>query len=236
MAADLQSISTALEAYRLDHGDYPRVEFPKTGAIVLCRALIAPGPAGPTNLPTADGFDGPGFRVRPGGKVWGPYLPADKFKLIDPTNPAGNNPDPRLPLVIADRYRHPILYYPANKASNYNQRYGYVWPAPYASQKSTDENNLIKPMFNASDNDDKYMTPDVFAYLMGADPGKSLDPDYKSHNPGAYDPVLSSSPFTGPFVLWSAGPDEAFGPPNTNAKLGPKNKCDDVANFERGEY
>src|SRR4051812_23042576 len=51
--ADLQAIATALEAYKQDHGDYPRITETTafsagpndyTGARMLCRALIGPGP------------------------------------------------------------------------------------------------------------------------------------------------------------------------------------------------
>src|SRR5687768_3834571 len=50
-AADLQAIATALEAYKQDHRDYPRVLGAPTnpddykgykGAAVLCQALIGP--------------------------------------------------------------------------------------------------------------------------------------------------------------------------------------------------
>lgn len=44
VSADLQSISTALEAYKQDFGDYPRVDNINTGAAVLCKALIGPSP------------------------------------------------------------------------------------------------------------------------------------------------------------------------------------------------
>jgi prepilin-type N-terminal cleavage/methylation domain-containing protein len=83
IANDLQAIATALEAYKKDFNDYPRVQYapgmtttdpqrpnPMTGAQVLCWALI--GPAGKTDLtnPPAtsrlmqDGADGPGFATR----------------------------------------------------------------------------------------------------------------------------------------------------------------------------
>src|SRR6185312_10355294 len=80
IAADLQVIANALDAYRNDFGDYPRPggkskfsglagALPDAngnlpgGAVVsgpqiLCGALVAPGPA------SEDGKDGPGFRLR----------------------------------------------------------------------------------------------------------------------------------------------------------------------------
>src|SRR5947209_16246920 len=85
MQADLAAISQALDAYRNDFADYPRVDvflfqvqrqYP--GSAALCWGLIAPGPQGngggapfgsdgygdpnPTN-PNAN-LPGPGFRVR----------------------------------------------------------------------------------------------------------------------------------------------------------------------------
>jgi len=98
IAADLQVIANALDAYRNDFGDYPRPggkskfsglagALPDAngnlpgGAVVsgpqiLCGALVAPGPA------SEDGKDGPGFRLRGvTGKVYGPYIPADRFTV-----------------------------------------------------------------------------------------------------------------------------------------------------------
>ena len=46
VAADMASIGVALEAYKADFGDYPRVEQKCTGFAVLCKALISPGPGG----------------------------------------------------------------------------------------------------------------------------------------------------------------------------------------------
>src|SRR5438477_7934712 len=44
-AMDMQAIRTALDAYKTDFNGYPSVEIPNTGFAVLCKALIAPGPA-----------------------------------------------------------------------------------------------------------------------------------------------------------------------------------------------
>jgi prepilin-type N-terminal cleavage/methylation domain-containing protein len=81
--ADLAAIASALEAYRLDHADYPPIVAPPTGidveyngARMLYRALIGPGPEthpDPTFIPDGKGADsvkpdprilGPGFRTR----------------------------------------------------------------------------------------------------------------------------------------------------------------------------
>src|SRR5436190_2465472 len=41
--ADLQAISNALENFKQDTGDYPRLDAPNLGFAVLARALVAPG-------------------------------------------------------------------------------------------------------------------------------------------------------------------------------------------------
>src|SRR5690349_21632649 len=88
MAADLQSVTPALDAYKLVHGSYqlvyddlalgnnPLIAAPPSGAEILCRALISPGPAVGTGQ---DGADGSAFRIRAGGKIYPAYLSPDKF-------------------------------------------------------------------------------------------------------------------------------------------------------------
>jgi prepilin-type N-terminal cleavage/methylation domain-containing protein len=85
--ADLAAISTALEAYKQDFRDYPRVPvgdpLAGDGAQLLCWALVAPGPA------NVDGANGPGFRARRvldafgnnQGQVYGPYIDIDRFQI-----------------------------------------------------------------------------------------------------------------------------------------------------------
>lgn len=73
VAADFQTIGVALDAYKADFGDYPRVEQAFTGFAVLCKALIAPAQAnGP--LPT-----------------WGiePYPAGAYLSRGDPNSPGG---------------------------------------------------------------------------------------------------------------------------------------------------
>src|SRR5437660_12757115 len=53
MKADVMAIGQGLEAYRLDHRDYPRLPDTQVwtdsadidGSALLCRALLSPGPA-----------------------------------------------------------------------------------------------------------------------------------------------------------------------------------------------
>ncbi len=99
IAGDMQSIAMGLEAYKQDFGDYPRSDSATSGAQILCKALVAPSAA------SVDGADGNGFRLRAGGqgRIYGPYIPVDKFK-IDSIN-----------FWILDSNGNPILYYPLNR-------------------------------------------------------------------------------------------------------------------------
>ncbi|HSZ54411.1 MAG TPA: prepilin-type N-terminal cleavage/methylation domain-containing protein [Tepidisphaeraceae bacterium] len=141
-AADLMTISEALEAYKGDFGDYPRLDhrdhlgLPRViGAPLLCWALVAPGPAlstpiGPGGLSSpGDGADGPGFRLRgTTGPVKGPYLPPDRF-LIGTIDWVGLVHQPGLVTsiqsanfdnaedVLADRFNSPILYFAATRGA-----------------------------------------------------------------------------------------------------------------------
>ena len=81
LAADLQVLANAIDAYQNDFGDIPRpdgkVGGPFQGSVILSWALVAPGPAtftqpSPKNF-KGDGADGVGFRVRGAtGRVHGP--------------------------------------------------------------------------------------------------------------------------------------------------------------------
>lgn len=88
--ADLNTVALALEAYKSDFKDYPRPDVTtaaSAGRAVLAWALIGPFAAVPEGSNPGDGADGPGFRTswdpanKSGSKVWGPYLPPDKFKV-----------------------------------------------------------------------------------------------------------------------------------------------------------
>ena len=134
IGGDLQTISIALENYKLDFGDYPRLQQnltptgiapDVTGAQLLCWALISPGGN------QRDGATGPGLRVRPAskgldgiwdtaddvaqGKVYGPYVPPDKLKIASQASIIAGNPTPALDNtdVILDSQGNPILYFAA---------------------------------------------------------------------------------------------------------------------------
>ena len=237
MAADLQVISQALEAYRQDFGDYPRLvrpnvgtQDPKTransGANLLCWALVAPGPAAedgcgadPNNQTingTAD-LPGPGFRIRGlQGKVYGPYLPVDRFRVgpVD-MNPGSPNPGGVLSTtsyhdwedVLGDRYNTPILYFPASKGPNPANLGGFISKYPVGTLPA-------QSVFNFNDNRDlarlnpaNKLTLTMMEWRMGdvAGSGGQGPPN------GTIDAPNETAIATGPFLLWSAGPDGIFG-------------------------
>ena len=234
MTADLNAISMALEAYKQDWSDYPRVYADNKGPEVLTMALVGPGNA------TKDGQDGPGWRPRGGGKLQQPYLAADKFKLVDPTNPRNPNPDLNT-AVLGDRYSMPILYYPADRLAN--PAVSFVAQPTSRVPQGAGTWTGPRPMFNANDNlmisTNVQMPADQLQLLMGDwaqlpndTTGVKLTPTSKN---GKIDPDESPR-FTGPFLLISAGPDEKFGFAFVNQTPGSNNRCDDVANFQRTEY
>ena len=71
--ADLAAISTALEAYKADHGDYPRVSVPESGAAILGKALMGPGDRVHFNPPTSMTVS----NLPPGYSAGSQYKPGD---------------------------------------------------------------------------------------------------------------------------------------------------------------
>jgi type II secretory pathway pseudopilin PulG len=220
MAADLQVISQALEAYHVDFGDYPRSGAAPNavpGAVILCWALIAPGPAATSSPTLGDGADGPGFRLRsfnpPQGKIYGPYLPLDRFQLgtvnpgtstVIPNTTGGPYSDDKT--VIGDRYGNVILYFPASRSV----------PPTVAYVSNTTQIGVVpqKSTFNYLDNSTYLpaapltscsLTMMVMLYKLGDTSGNGkID--------GSEAPVATT-----PYILWSAGPDGRFGPPVTTS-------------------
>jgi prepilin-type N-terminal cleavage/methylation domain-containing protein len=237
IAADLAAIAAALEAYKQDFGDYPRIVTaagantpdrpnPPTGAQLLAFALIGPAPeAEPTytglGRKKADGADGPGFRPRgTTGRVFGPYLRPDQFRVENPANPSDPNP---LTMVLLERhfYEMPILYYPASAARpNIRSAKGYVGDYDYRRPPGT-----VVALYNARDNPE--LPFDQLARMLG---------DYNGN--GMID--AGEQPATeAPFLLWAAGGDGIYGMPRT-LPLSPPDRVrkavsdvDDVTNFNR---
>ena len=241
--ADLAAISTALEAYKLDFGDYPRPDANFGGAQLLCRALVAPDPATTVGFPLrSDGADGPGFRVRRNagpdgvlctvddilqGQVYQPYIDIDRFQVdstncyireraITTLNPAkGDVP--------------PILYYVAKSSAT-----GKVSvEAPGGSFVT----NLDTSLYNSNQNLalDGYWAPHpaVAPYTGVADADRLTDMQRMMGdrtNAGQIN-AREKPAFTGPFLLWVAGKDGMFGlrAPGTP---GGAYETDDIANFD----
>ncbi|MGB7159950.1 MAG: prepilin-type N-terminal cleavage/methylation domain-containing protein [Tepidisphaeraceae bacterium] len=286
IAADMQAIGTALEAFRADHGDYPRVGTPNLGAALLGRNLAGPlgdgylpgsasvNPDDPQDPPAhvagmmylpgdavnagnvnyvalvettttppvvnvwvacgavnqggaTDGADGPGIRMRPGGKKWGPYVQEGKFKLRG--------------LAILDIFDNPILYFPAGTGKpNVTIAGGYLptiqTPTPV---------NVDTALYDTSDNWVAFQRPtDADARPAQQRIHAMLgDIIMNGSQEGAID-TASGEPEaqSAPFLLWSAGPDGLYGPTDITLGAAPADlalnrrsvdKCDDVTNFPR---
>ncbi|HEY2586886.1 MAG TPA: type II secretion system protein [Tepidisphaeraceae bacterium] len=245
IASDLVGIAQALDQYKNDWGDYPRTTIskpinvtgtsanPSTGAILLCWALIAPGPALTTGSSSQifDGADGPGFRVRAilqngqvQGKVYGPYLNVDHYRygtLVGDGTPALNltpngQPADNSQTMIADRNGNAILYFPGNSSVSVSTNVGgaalmvqQMIGAPLAG--------AAQPfVYNYGDN-----IPPLPGSTMS--PGSSLTPKILTLQLGG----SGGSPLIAPYFLLSAGHDGRFGPPTENgATIG---DSDDVA-------
>jgi prepilin-type N-terminal cleavage/methylation domain-containing protein len=268
-AADMQSISTGLEAYKLDFGDYPRPDN-FIGFATLTKALIAPGPAGgplpnlgaaphaagtiasvgtpgnvgyaeyvafgrpqgtefstavapPDNTQWAvfsasDGNNGPGFKARSGGKSYGPYLPADKFKLRG--------------LAILDLWDHPILYFPARPAKPAQVATGWPLLTGGAGLYNAADNVtfFLRPSEDIPANANKAMARMDAVAITGSSGSATTD----------FDGIVNSgeqAATTGPFLLWSAGPDGNFGVTYAGTDPTPDEirKVDDITNFTTGQ-
>jgi len=234
MAADLQVIGQALEAYKHDFGDYPRPDRNQindnpnlpfvTGAALLCWALVAPGPAnsqqvGPSISP-GDGADGPGFRVRGTvGAVKGPYLPPDRF-LIGTADAMGVVHAPKLldnaEDVLADRNSSPILYFAATPGAVATSDHGFVQDVLLPAKPGEAQHATSLFVF---DDNAIYLAPargpgNSFYNHADLTRGGWQVMSYRLGDTGPIDGVIESPEVpitTGPYLLWSAGPDGIFG-------------------------
>jgi type II secretory pathway pseudopilin PulG len=236
-SADLQAIAVGLDAYKADFGDYPRFPqayvvgnpdiAPDRGARLLCRALLGPGPANGTATSGFDGADGPGFRGarRAGadgvlytaddsllGKVWGPYINAEKFKTTTPLNETAK---------LLDGDGKVILYYPA-KTGNVNigmpaAQKGYCWNVPPNAAVPA---NQVAPLYNSADNS-FYLPTAATPYAINVILGDT-------NSDGVIDPATGEKAATQqPYLLWTPGADGMYGLDSKNPKT-----TDDVVNFD----
>lgn len=202
MAADLQVIGNALEAYRNDFGDYPQpgispnklpppagsttpVSVLTSGPITLCWALVAPGRS------SEDGADGPGFRIRGStGTVYGPYIPADRFMIgtlgkhyedtatVTPWSDHDTASYSSWFSVLADRRGRVILYYPAGKRARPGGAADSYVPGMWSPAATPSDPVGLLPSW-------------VFMKMVGADPKGAVAP--------------GKTPIIAPYLLISAG-------------------------------
>ena len=220
--ADLQAISTAIEAYKQDFGDYPRAigTGPESsdGAWLLAATLAAPAGA------SADGADGMGFRTRPGGqgRIYGPYIDVDKFNVRSDTTLTPS----RYYLVDKNfspggRQNPAVLYIPRNIKST-------ITPA----ERYVGDNTF---MYNATAVNDWASNSDVWPPLGSLAAGTQMRIAMGDKNGNGVIGNGETPAFTGPYVLWMAGPDGMFGLTNGQGKRGADDgtyASDDIANFD----
>ncbi len=173
----------------------------------------------------SDGKDGPGFRARPGGQPYGPYLQENKFRLRG--------------LAILDTWDNPILYFPARPTKPAPDASG-VWPLlPSTATKAA----AHAAQYNGFHNISFFMRPGDTA-TAAADQDKALMrmeavlvvPGANDFD-GSMETSLNEKPATDKAILlWSAGPDGAFGPTFAGATPTPEEmrKIDDITNFNTG--
>lgn len=215
IAADLQTISTALDQYKSDFGDYPRPAAASggtRGARLLVTALVAPGSK------AADGMDGPGFKVGLGTKIYGPYLDLTHFKLNTTATPLG---DP-VQSVLLDKSGNPIVYLPASPlAGKINRTTGEQYILPKDRFFGADTSYL----FNSND------FPELTASGSATQSKKFYAMLGDANRDGDFD-TDEQPQFTGPYLLWSAGTDGVYGPEKLDSSSD-VTKCDDVLNLSK---
>jgi len=193
---------------------------------------------------------GPGFRTREGydsnnnlqaqGKVWGPYVTPDKFRVftlstvpglttvLSSTNTTGT---PDATSILLDSQGHSILYFPAALTTpNFSQANKYL--ADYADPNSPPVIGT-QYLYNSFDNcssttstggvpPDPMNNPLITTALTQSDFYKLLGVDSTT---GQVDAGQTPT-YTGPYILWSAGEDNTFG-------ISPRDgKSDDITNFD----
>lgn len=240
MAADLQVISMAVNAYKDAFGDIPRVDTAGTGFAVLAKALIGPGNATASPVPpgTANkmgavtGTTAFNQRLAIMDGATTPFIYADgadgpgfRVRSDGKIQPAFL-PSDRFKLngmAILDRSGMPILYFPGNKSANIAIANGYIGPGSYNA-------GGFRPLFNSNDNDMK-----LFDYANSTDAVKGLRTFRRMTGTASTGGLAGSNanpPFSGEFLLWGAGPDRKYGLELDQDQSG-SNPGDDVASYDR---
>lgn len=243
---DFAAIGAALDAYRMDMGDYPRDWWLASydGSDVRGTTRLADYLIGPADA-AVDGADGAGFRTnRFGGRVWGPYLPPDRFNVVKSSSRQWD---------LLDRWGQRIQYFPQWKELRQN-----------VSSSSASNPNQIGPVYGKGDStrgdaifDERDGNLGRWNYGARTGEGRAMIAMVGDDNGNNYiDTNLGElyRPQT-PYVLISAGRDGVFanvgrdvnGTPDSadNALRGVtyingpdvlnwlKEKSDDIYNFER---
>ena len=172
-----------------------------------------------SKFPVTDGKDGPGFRARPGGRPYPPYLQETKFRLRG--------------LAILDAWDNPILYF--TKRPGVKAESAPAGPATYVTSGGVS-------MYNADQNLAFFMRHNdtVVANALKRMQALLEITSNPSNIDGKIDSALNEKPATtGDVLLWSAGANHVFGP-NTDAagNIASKTdieKCDDITNFTTGQ-
>jgi prepilin-type N-terminal cleavage/methylation domain-containing protein len=196
-----------------------------------------PNPQYWAQLNVHDFQDGPGFKARAGGKVYGPYLAPGKFKTRG--------------LAILDTFGNPIMYFPASpvKINLAIPNTLYVSSADTGTPggnalvagggtcmyKFDDNGRTAISLTTEQDQQNPYRGLARMQAMMGA--ARNIAQS------GAAKGNLSSTDgetaiTTAPYVLWSCGPDGRFGAFNDITTLTDLKdrrdacrKCDDVTSF-----
>lgn len=217
MMLDIQALVTALEQYKSDLHDYPQVVTAGQGSQALADALLGSAAKNRT-----------GFQIRAGGRTYGPYIQADKFKISDGSANYVDIMGKTIPLgCLLDMNGNPILYFSAALGKpDITTGTGYVKDdASYANRNSY--------LYNYADNDVAAQPRFPNVKMMSAMLG---DLDGSGGINGG-----ETAKYTGPYILWSAGADGLFGPVDgsgrqrTTAPVPQEdvNNSDDVMNFQR---
>jgi type II secretory pathway pseudopilin PulG len=246
-AADLATISTALEAYKQDFGDYPRPTANATAHFVLGQALLGAGPSMVSSLPDFSTSASTGDLVKSTTTAY--VCTTDNTTAAPPgtnwlTWTAASTAYPAPPLDGADGYGFRTRIATANAGAS--RVYGpYVdpdklnhrgvclldregspilyYPANLARPNIRAGGNYVNTtgtaLYNASNCPTNLMSLNGLQRLLGdLSVNGQIDANETPLSEGAY-------------LLISAGPDRTFGPASGSAA--DIRNCDDITNFTR---
>lgn len=225
--ADFQAISSALEQYHADFGNYPMATGDANGNYgavplhVLAKTLLSPEMATDNDPRKRDGKDGYGFAIALGGREYPAYLNPDKFKTRAVTM------NGQYQLELLDHLDHPIAYYPRRAQPK-------GAPIPLVNY-SPNVKDLNVAYYNGNDGPCDGGGADIRQGVTGA-----LIWALGHHSNGAFPKAIYSldanetQTYDGPYVLISAGNDGVFTqlqtPGVTNQQA--MKDSDDVYNFD----